>query len=133
VRNKLEKKKLTKGEIEAIGRYEFFKARIDQLKKAFKSFQSAQEEIQEAIEKVRDYVSKMDVKSFKDVRYKVSTCRDELESAINHLENTVRRYGNIFEGLRVRILYEVKNLCRELLQIEREVKEAEKTRKAPAS
>jgi len=35
--------------------------------------------------------------------------------------------------LRVRILYEVKNLCRELLQIEREVKEAEKTRKAPAS
>jgi DNA repair exonuclease SbcCD ATPase subunit len=130
---KKEEEKLTEKEIEAIERYEFLKARIDQLEKAFKSFQSAQEEIQEAIKKVRDYVGKMDRRPFDSIMRKVSTCRNKLENAINRLENTVRRYGNIFEGLRVRILYEVKNLCRELLQIEREVKEAEKTRKAPAS
>ncbi len=67
-----------------------------------------------------------DRRIFYNEKSKITELENRIVGVINELKNAIERYGRIFEGLRVQILYEVRRLCGELIEMVREVKEAER-------
>ncbi len=122
VRKKVEEKKELAEEEKVIHRYLTY---VERLEKAYETLQKMSEEATRVIGEVENLLKRsFNIRIFDEEKMKIENLRKEIEGVISSLKGTVERYGKIFEGLRVQILYEV--ICRELLEMVREVKEAER-------
>ncbi len=124
VRKKVEEKKELAEEEKVIHRYLTY---VERLEKAYETLQKMSEEATRVIGEVENLLNRsFDVNTIRNEKVKIEKLRNVIINVIGQLKSTTERYGRIFEGLRVNIIYEVKNLCRELLGIEREIVESEK-------
>ncbi|WP_457550105.1 hypothetical protein [Archaeoglobus sp.] len=124
VRKKVEEKKELAEEEKVIHRYLTY---VKRLEKAYETLQKMSEESTRVIGEVENLLNRsFDEKIIQTEKTKIEELRNIIINVIGQLKSTTERYGKIFEGLRVQILCEVKRLCGELLEMVREVKEAER-------
>ncbi len=102
---------------------------VEKLERAFNIVRNLSEkEVLPTINEVKKRLEgNIDRSVFQNTKTKIEVYGREIIGVIERLKDTTKKYGEIFEKMRYAIVYEVKNVCRKLLEIEREVKEAEKT------
>ncbi len=100
---------------------------LTELERALKGVQNAIQKVESSTERISNILRSLGNKSFENVNRKLESSKEQINKRIGELREIVEKYYGLFYNLRRDISIKVRNLCQELLQIERQVKTAEKT------